>query len=56
MNDAGRGCSHDEGTGHIQGTERAEQKLKKKTHDKRINKIDGSRILLIVGKDWDLSQ
>lgn len=30
MNDAGRGYSHDEGTEHIQGTERAEQKLKKK--------------------------
>ena len=28
----------------------------KKTHDKSINQTDRSRILLIAGKGWDLSQ
>lgn len=30
--------------------------LKKKNHDKSTNKTDRSRILLIAGKGWDLSQ
>lgn len=44
------------GLGTFKELKEQNRNLKKKTHDKRINKIDGSRILLIVGKDWDLSQ
>lgn len=43
MNGASREYRHDEGTGLIQGTEKAQQKLKKNNGKSVIRYIDGGR-------------